>query len=92
MANIRKKGKQLIGAQAPPELHAAIDCWRARNQNSSVTFFLLSACVEKLQRDGVPINTAAVFADHRFRLPSAYPDYTPSRIALNDKPVSLRRL
>jgi hypothetical protein len=70
MANQRATGKRMIGAQASPELWDAIDQWLRKNPVKTRTDFLIDACLEKLDANGIPIDTVAVLKDRRGRLPT----------------------
>jgi len=67
MPNKRQEGKKLIGAQATPELCVAIDTWIAKHPRENRSSFLLLAAVEKLQRDGIPIDIDQALRDGRTR-------------------------
>lgn len=93
----RLKGKKLIGAQASPELWAAVDEWLVRNPNSSVTDFLLDACMEKLTAEDIPVDEAAVLRDGRTRMPgvertiTSYRDDSRREKKISSKPPSVVR-
>jgi len=82
--NKRSSGKKLIGAQASPELRAAIDRWLVLNPGKSVTNFLLAACVEKLKSEKIPVEAVDIFRDLRARKPT-YPTRSVSYFELNEK-------
>ena len=87
MSNERPGGKRLIGAQASKELWAGVDAWLQKNPRLTVTDFVLSACLEKLKEEGIPVDENAALKDGRRRTPF-YPRLRPSAAALNDAPNS----
>lgn len=70
MPDQRAPGKKLIGAQASPELWNAVDRWLEENRGKTVSDFVLNACIEKLDREGIEINAHEVLRDRRARLPA----------------------
>ena len=70
MPNERAEGKKLIGAQASPELWNGVDEWLRQNKGSSVSDFILMACVEKLEREGIEVDVREALRDRRARLPA----------------------
>jgi hypothetical protein len=71
MPNQRKPGKRLLGAQVAPELLRGIDRWRARHAPATLTDFLVLACLEKLEREGIAVDRVEALRDYRARRPLA---------------------
>jgi|GEM_PF-5605192 len=69
MANQRAEGKKLIGAQASPELWAGVDEWLVQHTDATTSDFVLKACLEKLEREGIEIDSVEALRDRRGRLP-----------------------
>jgi hypothetical protein len=70
MANQRAEGKRLIGAQASAELWAGVDEWLSRHPEATTSDFVLKACLEKLEREHIPIDSVEALRDRRGRLPT----------------------
>jgi hypothetical protein len=73
MANRRSAGKRLIGAQASPELWKGVDAWLEKHPRETVSSFVLTSCLEKLKKDGIPVDWTEVMKDRRARVPVKYP-------------------
>lgn len=85
MANQRAVGKKLIGAQASAELWAAVDEWLHKNPRATVTDFVLSACLDKLKHEKIPVDVDAVLSDRRARVPAKVSySIKPSHFNLNE--------
>jgi len=83
MPNKRAAGKRLIGAQIPDELLDGIAAWRAVNHGQSVTDFLKIASIEKLEKEGFPVDRATALRDGRAR-PVHY-KISAANLRLNEK-------
>lgn len=65
----RAAGKKLIGAQASAAIWQGVDRWLRKNSGKSVSDFVLEACVEKLENEGIPFDKHAAMFDGRHRVP-----------------------
>jgi hypothetical protein len=68
MSNQRRAWKKLIGAQASAELWAGVDAWLLAHPGKTQSNFVLEACVEKLQREGIVIDAQEALRDRRARV------------------------
>jgi hypothetical protein len=62
----------MVGAWFSAALREGIDEWLSRHPGTSQSAFLLDACIEKLKREGIPINESEAKIDRRTRLNRAY--------------------
>jgi hypothetical protein len=69
----RAEGKTMIAARASAELWAGVDEWLRVNPRKSTTDFVLAACLEKLEKEGIPVDVDSVLRDGRARAPEAKP-------------------
>jgi hypothetical protein len=69
MSGQRAEGKNLVAAYVSAQLLAGILIWMEENPGKTKTDFLILAIIEKLEREGFPINRTEAFKDGRFRAP-----------------------
>jgi hypothetical protein len=88
----RLPGKKLLGAQASLDLHSGIAVWRSRPENErvSVSHFLVLACLEKLEREKIPVDRKQVLRDGRVKppqpqKPGLYGEHREHRAELNEE-------
>ena len=66
---IDPESKKLVGAWFEPALRAGIDTWLARHPGVTQSHFIILACIEKLQSEGIQVDQAEALRDRRARLP-----------------------